>query len=197
MIYYFNSDGSFASMANDGFSNPKPRGGYAITSSIMHEFPIRLVNGLIAPDESAALESARALALKEVALTANKYQAMAVGTTDEARETRLSQNLICAKAYVAGSASDAQIDSLQMQLDANIEAKHQIIRNFDLLQFANWIVEYDPFTTRANGLIESQLIAGNSKINTATSAEEVKLALSEWQDSFLIKFNGLVASTLG
>lgn len=105
--------------------------------------------GVIAPPEGEDEELDRRI---------NEYakimQQQAVGTADPDRQKLFEKNLQAAQAVVSSAASQAQIDSLQRQLNANIAIDHPIIKSMSLTEFANWIASYADLMEQSVGLIE-------------------------------------------
>jgi len=128
------------------------------------------------------LEHKKRVAVREIETVANQYQAKIIGTDDVGRAERFKLNLQAAKAIQAGTASPAQIASLQMQLDANKQTGHPIIQSMTLADFAAWIVDFEQLSFKATGLIEKVLTLGRAQIMNAESSAEIsaiKLQLRE------------------
>ena len=105
---------------------------------------------------------------------AAEFHALVVGTDDSRRAERFALNLELAQKLIAGTATAVEQQALQMQLDANQQAGHPVLKGKTLQQFAGWIVQFKSYTTLGSALIESTLIRGRAAINAAQSIEEIE-----------------------
>ncbi len=126
----------------------------------------------------ADIKSAHLAAIKKQAIAlieqkANEFHALVMGTNDPRRAERFALNLELAKRLVAGTASVVDQRSLQIQLDANQLAGHVVLADKTLRDFAEWIVDFEEYTTLGSALIESTLIKGRAAINAAQSVEQI------------------------
>jgi len=124
--------------------------------------------------DASALDLSKNAALELIEQKAGEYHAKIVGTADKSREARFALNLECAKKMIAGTATDAEQQMLQLQYDANKAAGHPVISKITLQQFAQWIVNFESITTLGAGLIEATLIKGRAAINAAQRVEEIE-----------------------
>ena len=120
------------------------------------------------------LANAKQAAIKLIESKANEFHALVVGTDDSRRAERFALNLELAQRLLAGTASAIDQQALQMQLDANQQARHPLLTGKTLQQFAGWIVQFKSYTTLGSGLIEATLIKGRAAVNAAQSIEQIE-----------------------
>lgn len=146
-------------------------------------FPVRSNNGL---------DQYKREAILRVSKKADEYQEKVVGTNDSARFERFKVNLKAAKAYLNDTATSEQASCLNIQLITNKAVGHPVIVDFDLKQFAEWIVSFEKVTILGSAYIESVLIEGSVRINAAESKDEVDNIISELSVKSEEKFNELM-----
>lgn len=83
-------------------------------------------------------------------------------------------NLESAKKVLAGNASETERQMLQLQLDANQQARHPALMGKTLEQFALWIVDFEKIMLLGAWVIVSTRVKGIALTNSAKSVDEVK-----------------------
>ncbi len=146
---------------------------------------------------SAHLDYSKKVAVEIIERKANEFHALVVGTADKSREARFALNLELAQKLIAGTATAIEQQSLQMQLDANQQAGHPVLKGKTLQQFAQWIVQFQTYTTLGSGLIEATMIKGRAAIHAAPSIESIEQIKAQLAAQAQAAFEQLQAQLAG
>lgn len=125
------------------------------------------------------LSAAKTTAIVLIEQKASDYHALVVGTADKGREARFALNLECAKRLLAGEASAAERQMLQVQLEANQAAQHPVLLGKSLEQFARWIIDYEEKMLLGAAAIEATLIQRKAMVNAAQNIDELEQIKSQ------------------
>lgn len=131
---------------------------------------------------SEVLKQYKRKAIRKVEKVANEHQHKALGTPDTARQMRFRFNADAAKAILNGTATDAQNEMMQTQLDANIYAKNPLMMHKDLNGFAMLIDDLSDLMVIASGTVEKVLIMGRADVRAATTKAEIDTAMINFSE---------------
>lgn len=135
--------------------------------------------GLDALVDTEALNLVKEFVISDIESTLDANHAQIVGTTDPSREARFALNLACAKKLLAGGATPTERQMLQLQLEANQQAKHPVLVNKTVEQFAQWIVDYEEKMLIGAATIEATLIQRKAMVNAAQNIDELEQIKSQ------------------
>lgn len=120
------------------------------------------------------LDDVKQQTIELIEQNARDFHELVVGTADKSREARFALNLELAQKLLAGTASAVEQQALQMQLDANHQANHPILKNKNLNELAEWIKELGEKSIKGSGLIEAIRTTGIALVSAAQSIDEIE-----------------------
>jgi MinD superfamily P-loop ATPase len=143
-----------------------------------------MINNIHPEEVADALAYKKREAINQLNQQAAIMQAAVIGTDDLLRVQRLLKNLESAKKLISNTAQPHDVEMLNIQYVANINAQHPIIKRLSFDQFVEWIVNYERTTTLASAVIESIFnISAKAAINNAQSEPEINAIMSGLSES--------------
>ena len=143
-----------------------------------------MINNIHPEEEKKKKKKKKREAINQLNQQAAIMQAAVIGADDLLRVQRLLKNLESAKKLISNTAQPHDVEMLNIQYVANINAQHPIIKRLSFDQFVEWIVNYERTTTLASAVIESIFnISAKAAINNAQSEPEINAIMSGLSES--------------
>lgn len=169
-----------------------------ITSDNFKRNPIKIYD--VSGVELDILSEVKNEALKRIEVKADEYQTLFLGVNSAQREARFAQNLSSAKRLLDDGYTESVLDQQQQLADytsMEVQAISQSNKTGGSLktpiQFAQWIVDWQPKTTLIAGYIESFLVDGKAGLMALTDVEQVEPYLETLVSSAQSKFSELMS----
>jgi hypothetical protein len=140
------------------------------------------------------LELAKQQAAEKLVVKTQEYQGMIEGTDDAKQLKRYERNALSARAYLSGTQSPADLQSLQSQYAMCCDTAHPVVSTLSLDGFAHWIVAQDDAATEATGIIESLRGKTRADINSAETVAIIDAVLLQSSVTASEKYNELLVS---
>ena len=154
-----------------------------------------MINNIHPEEVAGALAYKKREAINQLNQQAAIMQAAVIGTDDLLRVQRLLTNLESAKKLISNTAQPHDVEMLNIQYVANINAQHPIIKRLSFDQFVEWIVNYERTTTLASAVIESIFnISAKAAINNAQSEPEINAIMSGLSESAFAQLQAQLSS---